>query len=135
MAAPPLLARASGFRTWIAPALLSWFVAAATAHAAPPVQIAQSAAHTAPPVQTAQSTAHTASTVHTAETPARSADDVPRWFASSFLDFRDDLADATRANKRLLIYIGQEGCPYCRRLLAVDFAQREIVEAMHAHFV
>lgn len=66
---------------------------------------------------------------------ARSPDDVPSWFAPSFLDFRDELADATRAGKRILIYVGQEGCPYCRRLIAVNFAQHAIVDSMQAHFV
>lgn len=69
------------------------------------------------------------------QTAGRSADDVPAWFAVSFLDFRDELDEANRAGKRLLLYIGQQGCPYCRRLIAVNFAQRAIVDTMRAHFV
>jgi thioredoxin-related protein len=37
----------------------------------------------------------------------------PAWFATSFLDFRDEVADAARAGKRVMIYVGQDGCPYC----------------------
>lgn len=66
---------------------------------------------------------------------ARSPDDVPAWFASSFLDFPDEIRDAAKANRRVLIYVGQEGCPYCRRLIAVNFAQHAIVDTMKAHFV
>jgi thioredoxin-related protein len=38
---------------------------------------------------------------------------IPAWFAASFLDFRDEVAEAARAGKRVMIYLGQDGCPYC----------------------
>ena len=41
--------------------------------------------------------------------------DIPPWFTESFLDFRDDIRDAAREARRLMIYFGQDGCPYCRR--------------------
>ena len=34
--------------------------------------------------------------------------ETPRWFAETFLDFREDAADAAREGKRLMIYFGQE---------------------------
>ena len=43
--------------------------------------------------------------------------DIPSWFAETFLDFREDVADAARENKRLLVYFGQDGCPYCKLLM------------------
>ena len=61
--------------------------------------------------------------------------DVPPWFALSFLDFRDDVAEAGREGKRVLIYFGQDGCPYCKMLLETSFSQRSIVEKTRAHFV
>lgn len=70
-----------------------------------------------------------------AQEPSPLAIDIPRWFAMTFLDFREDVADAARDGKRLLLYFGQEGCPYCAKLMATSFAQRTIVEKTQRHFV
>ena len=70
-----------------------------------------------------------------AQEPSPYAIDIPRWFAMSFLDFRDDVADAARKGKRLLVYFGQDGCPYCTKLMTVNFSNREIVDKTRAHFV
>lgn len=59
----------------------------------------------------------------------------PAWFAQSLLDFRDDIADAAKAGKRLLVYFGQDGCPYCARLMRTNFTQRAIVDKTRKHFV
>ncbi len=61
--------------------------------------------------------------------------DIPPWFSDSFLDFKEEMADAARAGKRVLVYIGQDGCPYCRELMQTNFSQRAIVEKTRAHFV
>ena len=60
---------------------------------------------------------------------------IPPWFALSFLDFRDDVAEAKRDGKRLLVYFGQDGCPYCTMLMENNFSQRSIVEKTRRHFV
>jgi thioredoxin-related protein len=70
-----------------------------------------------------------------AQQPSPHAIDIPRWFAQSFLDFREDVAEATRDGKRLLVYFGQDGCPYCTRLMVANFSQREIVAKTQRHFV
>lgn len=70
-----------------------------------------------------------------AQESSSQAIDIPRWFAQSFLDFRVDVADAARDGKRLLVYFGQEGCPYCAKLMATSFTQRAIVEKTQRHFV
>ena len=59
----------------------------------------------------------------------------PAWFTQSFLDFRDDIADAAKNGKRLLVYFGQDGCPYCARLMRTNFTQRSVVEKTRKHFV
>jgi len=59
----------------------------------------------------------------------------PPWFAQTFLDFREDIADAARDGKRLLVYFGQDGCPYCARLMQTNFTQRPIVDKTRKHFV
>lgn len=61
--------------------------------------------------------------------------DIPGWFTESFLDFRDDTADAAKDGRRLLVYFGQDGCPYCKKLMVTNFSQRSIVEKTRGHFV
>lgn len=61
--------------------------------------------------------------------------EIPDWFTATFLDFREDIADAAREGKRLLVYFGQEGCPYCRQLMINNFSQRSIVEKTRRNFV
>jgi thioredoxin-related protein len=70
-----------------------------------------------------------------AQEPSPHAIDIPRWFARSFLDFREDIGEAARDGKRLVVYFGQDGCPYCKRLMVTNFSQRAIVEKTRKHFV
>ena len=58
----------------------------------------------------------------------------PAWFAQSFLDLPDELAAAKQERKRLLLYFGQDGCPYCRQLMEVNFTQKAIVDKTREHF-
>ncbi len=60
--------------------------------------------------------------------------DIPDWFKTSFLDLKEDVAHANAANKRLLMYVGQEGCPYCRELMQNNFSQKPIVDLTRKHF-
>jgi len=61
--------------------------------------------------------------------------DIPKWFSEGFLDFREETATAERSGKRLLVYFGQDGCPYCTELMQTNFSQRAIVEKTRRHFV
>ncbi len=70
-----------------------------------------------------------------AQEAAPYAIDIPPWFANTFLDLREDIADATRSGRRLLLYFGQDGCPYCQQLMVTNFSQRSIVEKTRQHFV
>ena len=70
-----------------------------------------------------------------AQEPSPHAIDIPRWFATTFLDFREDVDDAARNGKRLLVYFGQDGCPYCAMLMTNNFSQRAIVDKTLRHFV
>ena len=60
--------------------------------------------------------------------------DTPDWFKQSFLDFPEDVAEAADNNKRLMIYFGQDGCPYCRRLHDVNFRQSNILHLLQENF-
>ncbi len=58
----------------------------------------------------------------------------PDWFKSSFLDIREDVAEATDANKRVILYFYQDGCPYCAKLLNDNFGNRKIAEKTQQYF-
>ena len=60
--------------------------------------------------------------------------ETPDWFASSFLDLREDVAEAQSNGRRVLLYFYQDGCPYCKKLLQVNFAQADIVRYTRDHF-
>lgn len=58
----------------------------------------------------------------------------PAWFKDSFLDLRDDLAEASAEGRRLLLYFYQDGCPYCAKLLEDNFGQRTIADKTRTRF-
>ncbi len=59
---------------------------------------------------------------------------VQPWFLESFLDLRDDLTEAADANKRLIVLWEQRGCPYCREMHKVNFADEKIVKFITSNF-
>src|SRR4051812_17194647 len=61
--------------------------------------------------------------------------EAPAWFAQSLLYLPDDVADAAKDGKRVMLYFGQPGCPYCTQLMEVNFRQRPISERMQRDFV
>jgi len=58
----------------------------------------------------------------------------PSWFLESFLDIREDIADAGKAGKHLMILFTQDGCPYCNALVERNFAQKDIEELVRGKF-
>ncbi len=46
--------------------------------------------------------------------------DMPSWFKDSFLEFADDVAEASEENKHVIIFLHLNNCPYCA-LMAEDF--------------
>ena len=70
-----------------------------------------------------------------AQAPNPQAMDVPAWFADTFLEFSEDVKEAARDGKRLMVYFGQDGCPYCKQLMQTNFTQRAIVDKTRKHFV
>jgi thioredoxin-related protein len=69
-----------------------------------------------------------------APVPSPHAIDIPRWFTESFLDLKEDIRDAALEKKRLLLYFGQDGCPYCKALMKVNFGDPGIVATTRRHF-
>lgn len=58
----------------------------------------------------------------------------PDWFASSFLDIREDVTEASAAGKRVLLYFYQDGCPYCKKLLDTNFSLQATELKTREHF-
>lgn len=71
-----------------------------------------------------------------AQAPSQAArsTEPPAWFAQSFLDFREDIRDAARQGRRVLVYFGQDGCPYCAEMMRTSFTQAPIVEKTRRSF-
>ena len=61
--------------------------------------------------------------------------EVPGWFCETFLEFPQDVREAAREGKRLMLYFWQEGCPYCKRFVETTLADRAIQERTRRHFV
>ena len=62
------------------------------------------------------------------------ASEKPEWFKHSFLEFEEDIAEATAAGKRVMLYFHQEGCPYCARLVEENFTDPAIKAYIQQHF-
>ena len=56
------------------------------------------------------------------------------WFVKSFLDLKEDLADASAAGKRLVVIFEQRGCPYCREMHTGHLTDPRINAYIRQHF-
>lgn len=56
------------------------------------------------------------------------------WFLNSFMDLKEDLAEAAEAGKRFAVIWEQRGCPYCRETHMVNFARPEINKYIRENF-
>jgi thioredoxin-related protein len=56
------------------------------------------------------------------------------WFVNSFMDLKEDLAEAAQAGKRFAVIWEQRGCPYCRETHMVNFARPEINRYVRENF-
>lgn len=66
--------------------------------------------------------------------PLREALSLPDWFKVSFLDIQEDLDEAKRGRRGLIIYFGQSYCPYCKAHLKKNWGRRDIVAYTRANF-
>lgn len=70
-----------------------------------------------------------------AQAPSPHAIDIPRWFSNSLLDFKDEIPEAAREGKRVMVYFGQDGCPYCKALMKANFGGGPVTDKTRRHFV
>jgi len=50
---------------------------------------------------------------------------IPEYFKDSFLDFREESAEAVEAGKHMLVFADLKGCPYCAQMLKDNFTKTE----------
>jgi thioredoxin-related protein len=65
---------------------------------------------------------------------AAGGEEGPSWFKQTFLDVNEDLADARKANRGLMLYFYQDGCPYCARFLRETLARRDVADKTRKYF-
>ena len=56
------------------------------------------------------------------------------WFQLSFLNLKDDFAEAKAAGKRFAVIVEQRGCPYCTKLHTEVLSQRYINDYLRENF-
>jgi thioredoxin-related protein len=59
----------------------------------------------------------------------------PDWFAQSLLILPEEIADAAAQGKRVVLYFEQDGCPYCKQMVDVNFRDPKISGRMQERFV
>ena len=62
------------------------------------------------------------------------ATEYPAWFKTSFLHLREDIDEAQKNGKRVLIMFTQDNCPYCSALVERNLSQREIEATLKTKF-
>lgn len=48
--------------------------------------------------------------------------EIPNWFKQSFLDIPEDIQEASKNNKHLMIFLDFDGCPYCAKMIKESFS-------------
>jgi len=59
----------------------------------------------------------------------------PDWFALSLLVLPEEIANAAKEKKRVVLYFEQDGCPYCKRMVEVTFRDPKVAARMQERFV
>ncbi len=62
------------------------------------------------------------------------ATEYPAWFKDSFLHLKEDIDEARKNGKRVILMFTQDGCPYCSALVERNLSQREIEATMKEKF-
>ena len=62
------------------------------------------------------------------------AAEYPDWFKNSFLNLKEDIADAQKSGKRVMLMFTQDNCPYCSALVERNLSQRQIEATLKEKF-
>jgi thioredoxin-related protein len=58
----------------------------------------------------------------------------PAWFKESFLDLKEDIVEAKKDGKRVMLFFHQAGCPYCNALVERNLSQKDIEQKVRQNF-
>lgn len=59
---------------------------------------------------------------------------LPDWFRQSFLDFTEDVAEARKAGRHVLVFMDLDDCPYCARTLDENFREGDNKDYIQKYF-
>jgi thioredoxin-related protein len=59
---------------------------------------------------------------------------LPQWFKPSFLDFRQDVAEARKHGRQVMVFLHLDNCPWCARMLEENFVRGDNHDLMRRHF-
>ncbi len=69
------------------------------------------------------------------DTPISEDLEYPEWFKASFLDLREDIQEAKQQDKLgVIVYFGQQHCPYCEYLLKINWGQKQDIVEYTKHY-
>ncbi len=59
---------------------------------------------------------------------------LPAWFKPSFLHFQDDVEEARKQGRHVMVFLHLEECPYCARMLEENFTRGATRDFIQKHF-
>lgn len=59
---------------------------------------------------------------------------MPTWFMNSFMDLNEDIESLKEQNKRLMLFIEQDSCPYCHLFVTKNLQDEETKQLLQEHF-
>ena len=58
----------------------------------------------------------------------------PEWFHDSFLDLKEDIEEMAEENKRLILFVSQNSCPYCHKFINKNLKDPDTRKKLDKHF-
>jgi len=58
----------------------------------------------------------------------------PEWFHESFLDLNEDIEELADENKRLILFVSQNSCPYCHKFINENLKDADTRNKLDKHF-
>lgn len=59
---------------------------------------------------------------------------MPSWFLNSFLDLSEDIEDLASQDKRLILFLHQDNCPYCHLFVTKNLSDEKTKEKLTKYF-
>jgi len=59
---------------------------------------------------------------------------IPEWFYDSFLDLEEDIEEIASENKRLILFVTQNSCPYCHKFINKNLKDADTRKKLDKHF-